>query len=150
MPKYLTKEGLDNLKKELAHLEKEGRKEVAEKMKLAVSFGDISENAAYDDAREAQSALEGRISELKGIIASVKLIEKDKTLEVQMGSTVLLSCGGKKEKYCIVGTEEADILNGKISYQSPLGKILLGKKKGEKVTMKIPAGQINYEILGIE
>ena len=156
MVKYLTKEGLDNLKAELERLEKEGRKDVAEKLKQAVSFGDISENAAYDAAREAHSMLENRISELKGTIASAKLIDpsansgQGKNGIVQMGSMVSVFCNGKEECFCIVGPEETDVFSGKISYQSPLGKLLLGKKKGEKVIMKIPDASFEYKIIGIK
>ena len=147
--KYLTKEGFVKLKEELVRLERVGRKEVAEKLKQAVSFGDISENAAYDAAREAYSMLESRISELKGIIANVKIIKKGGKQEVQIGSTVLLATGNGKEKFFIVGPEEADVLKGKISYQSPLGKLLLGKKKGEIVKMEPPSAKVEYKILEI-
>ena len=147
--KYLTKEGFVKLKEELVRLERVGRKEVAEKLKQAVSFGDISENAAYDAAREAYSMLESRISELKGIIANVKIIKKGGKQEVQIGSTVLLATGNDKEKFFIVGPEEADVLKGKISYQSPLGKLLLGKKKGEIVIMETPSAKVEYKILEI-
>ncbi|MDP3995801.1 MAG: transcription elongation factor GreA [bacterium] len=157
MPEYLTKEGLDNLKKELENLEKTGRKEAAEKLKQAVSFGDISENAAYDAAREAHSLLESRISELKGILASAKLIDlsagrqgKNRVKEVRIGSTVLICCNDKKDEYCIVGPGEADVFKGKISYESPLGKLLLGRKKKEKVIMKIPDGNMEYQIMEIK
>ncbi len=150
MLKYLTPEGLEKLKKELDYLENVKRKEVAEKLKHSVSFGDISENAAYDEAKEAQGFLEGRISEIKGIISTAKLIEKKNTKEVQIGSTVLLCSDNKKEEFRIVGPEEADIFNGKISYQSPLGKILLGKNKGSKVSIKTLEGEIEYKILEIK
>jgi transcription elongation factor GreA len=153
MPEYLTKEGIEKLKNELIGLESEGRKEVAEKLKQAISFGDISENAAYDAAREAHNLLESRIAELKGIIAEAQLIEpsnpKSGDKEARMGSAVLISCQGKQEEFCIVGPGEADVLNGKISYESPLGKLLLGKKKGEKAVIKTPDGQIEYKIVEI-
>lgn len=150
MAQYLTREGLEKLKKELDNLEKVGRKEVAEKLKQAISFGDLSENAAYDEAREALGFLESKISELKGIISSAKTIEKNQKKEVQAGSVVLLSSEGKEEEYQIVGPEEADVFNGKISYQSPLGKILLGKNSGEMICLKIPDGKIEYKILEIK
>jgi transcription elongation factor GreA len=150
MVKYLTKEGLDNLKKELERLEKVERKEVAERLKHAISFGDISENAAYDEAKEALGFLEGKILELKETICSAKIIEKNGEKGVQIGSLVSLLSGGKKEEFQIVGPEEADVFKGKISYQSPLGKILLGREKGEKVVLKTPGGSVNYEIIGVK
>jgi transcription elongation factor GreA len=150
MAKYLTKEGLDNLKKELERLETIERREVAEKLKLAISFGDISENAAYDDAKEALGFLEGKILELKETICSAKIIEKNGAKGVQIGSLVSLVCEGKKVEFQIVGPEEADVFKGKISYESPLGKLMLGKEKGAKVVLKTPGGQVNYEITGIK
>ncbi|MFC1789390.1 transcription elongation factor GreA [Patescibacteria group bacterium] len=149
MNKYLTLEGLEKLKKELEYLKKDGRKKIAERLKNAISFGDLSENADYEEAKEAQGFLEGRILELKEIIASAKIIEKGKSSNISIGSTVLLSSKGIKEKYQIVGSEEADILSGKISYQSPLGKVIFGKKKGESVIAKTPGGNIKYQILEI-
>jgi transcription elongation factor GreA len=150
MAKYLTKDGLDNLRKELERLEKVERREVAERLKHAISFGDISENAAYDEAKEALGMLEGKILELKATICSAKIIEKNGAKGVQIGSLVSLSSGGKKEEFQIVGPEEADVFKGKISYQSPLGKILIGREKGEKVVLKTPGGQVNYEIISIK
>lgn len=150
MAKYLTADGLESLKKELEYCEKIKRKEVAEKLKHAISFGDISENAAYDDAKEALSLLEGRILELKEIISSAKLIEKNGAKGVQMGSTVSLRVGDKTEKFQIVGQEETDVFKGKISYQSPLGKALMGKIKGNKVVVKTPGGEIEYKIIEIK
>ncbi|MFH1036787.1 MAG: transcription elongation factor GreA, partial [Patescibacteria group bacterium] len=150
MTKYLTPEGLEKLKKELEHLEKIGRKEMAEKLKQAISFGDLSENAAYDEAKEAQGFLEGRISELKGIISSAQIIEKNNTTEVQIGSTVLICTEGKNQEFQVVGSEEADVLNGRISNQSPLGKTLLGKRKGEKIKIRTPECVAEYEIIEIK
>lgn len=147
MTKYLTKEGLEKIKKELAELETMGRKEVAERLKHAISFGDLSENAAYDEAKEALGFLEAKISELKGVVASAKVMENGKKDCVSVGSVVSLSCGGEKEKYQIVGPEEADISAGKISYQSPLGKVVFGKSKGDKVILRTPGGEeIKYQI----
>lgn len=150
MIKYLTPDGLDNLKKELEYCEKFKRKEVAEKLEHALSFGDISENAAYDEAKEALSFLEGKILELKEIISSAKLIKKNGQGGVQMGSVVLVCSGNKKEEFQIVGQEEADVFKGKISYQSPLGKILIGKAKGSKVIVKTPGGETEYRIVDIK
>jgi transcription elongation factor GreA len=158
MTGYLTPKGLEKLKKELAHLENEGRKEAAEKMRHAISFGDISENAAYDEARESQSFLESRISELKGKIASAKIIDlpagrqaKNCTKKVvEIGCTVLVLSEGKKQEFQIVGSDEVDVVSGKISHGSPLGKMLLGKIKGDKIFLDTPGGKIEYKILGIK
>jgi transcription elongation factor GreA len=148
--KYLTKDGLEKLKKEVADLETRGRKEAAEKMRHAISFGDLSENAAYDDARESQNLLEAKISDLKAIIASAEIIEKSCKKEIQMGCTVSLLSEGKKMEFQIVGAEEADVFSGKISYQSPLGKQLLNKIKGDKICLATPGGKTEYEILEIK
>lgn len=151
MSQYLTQAGLEKLKKELERLEKTGRKEAAEKMRHAISFGDISENAAYDEARESQILLEGKISEIKEKIAGAKIInEKCAKKTINIGCTVLLMSDGKKMEFQIVGTEEADVLAGKISYQSPLGKMLLGKEKGSIICLESPGGKTEYKILGIK
>lgn len=151
MTQYLTREGLEKIKKELDYLENTKRKEVAEKLKHTAAFGDLSENAAYDEAKESQSFLESRILELKKIISDVRIIEKNNSEKVQIGSTVLLSAEGQKEEFQIVGTEEADIFKGRISYLSPLGKLLLGKIKGEKAVLRTPdGGNLGYEILEIK
>ncbi len=149
MTEYLTPAGLEKLKKELDYLKNVKRKEIAEKLNYTASFGDLSENAAYDEAKDAQGFLEGRIAELVEIISAAKLIEKKKTNEVQVGSAVLLSSAGQKEKFQIVGPEEADIINGKISYQSPLGQGILGRTKGSKVIIQTPESKIEYKIVEI-
>lgn len=150
MENYFTKDGLEKLKKELEYLEGDKRREVAEKLKHAISFGDLRENAAYDEARNEQGFLEGRISELKKIIAGAKIIEKKATGKAQIGSTVVLSVGKQKEEFQIVGPEEADIMAGKISHQSPLGKALLGKAVGEKAIIKNGGNGTEYEIIEIK
>jgi len=149
MTEYLTPAGLEKLKKELDYLKNVKRKEVAEKLNYTASFGDLSENAAYDEAKDAQGFLEGRIAELAEIISAAKLIERKKTNEVQVGSTVFLSSAGQKEKFQIVGPEEADIMSGRISYQSPLGQGILGKAKGNKVVIQTPESKIEYKIVEI-
>lgn len=149
MTEYLTPAGLEKLKKELDYLKNVKRKEIAEKLNYTASFGDLSENAAYDEAKDAQGFLEGRIVELAEIISAAKLIEKKRTNEVQIGSTVLLSSAGQKEKFQIVGPEETDIINGKISYQSPLGQGILGKARGSKVVIQTPESKIEYKIVEV-
>ncbi|MFH1181043.1 MAG: transcription elongation factor GreA [bacterium] len=154
MTKYLTAEGLEKLKKELDHLEKVERREISEKIRQTAAFGDLKENFAYHEAKDAQGFLEGRIRELKGVIAGAKVIEKNRSGKVQAGSIVLLdSSDGQregKEEFQIVGPEEADIFKGKISYQSPLGAALLGKTKGDKAVIKSSDGIIEYKILEIK
>lgn len=152
MKKYITLEGLEKLKKELNYLKQVKRKEIAERLKQAIAFGDLSENFAYHETKEAQGFLEGRILELEGIIRSAKIIKKQKqTDKAQVGSTVLLiDFNNEKQKFQIVGLEEANILKGKISFESPLGQAILGKSEGDRIKIKAPEGEIQYKILKVE
>ena len=150
MEKYLTADGLAKLKKELEYLEKEKRKEVSERLRQAVSQGDLSENAGYDAARDEQEFVEIRIKELKETIAQAKIIEKEKSNKVQIGSFVSLKSKEGKEEFQIVGPEEADVLNNKISFQSPLGKAILNKQEGETMKINTPGGEKEYKILKIK
>ncbi|GEM_PF-285866 len=147
--KKLTKEALEKFKKELEILETVERKKVAEKLKHAISCGDLRENAAYHEAKNAQSFLEGRILELKRIISQSRIIERKASDRVEVGSIVTLKTNGKTEKFQIVEPEEADPLSGKISYRSPLGQLIFGKKKGAKIELKTANGKEKYEILEI-
>src|SRR4030066_2449519 len=133
MAKYLTSDGLAKLKKELEYLEKEKRKEVSERLRQAISQGDLSENAGYDAARDEQEFVERRIKELKSTIAQAKIIEKEKSNKVEIGSFVSLKSKEGKDEFQIIGPEEADVLNNKISFQSPLGGALLNRQVGETV-----------------
>ena len=146
MKKYLTREGLEKLKKELGYLEKIKRKEISEMIKQAVSQGDLTENAGYDAAKEEQGFVERRIRELKTIIAQAEVIEKKENGKIQLGSFVFLKSSEGKEKFQIVSPEEADILNNKISFKSPLGEALLNKKKGNIVRINTPDGKKEYKI----
>jgi len=150
MVKYLTSEGLEKLKKELEYLEKVKRKEVSERIRHTASQGDLKENAGYDAAKEEQGFIEGRIKELKEIVNQAKVIEKKENGRIQIGSFVGLSSGGEKEKFQIVSPEEADVLNNKISFKSPLGEQLLGKKKGESVKFDAPGGKKEYKITEVK
>jgi len=150
MTKYLTLDGLAKLKKELEYLEKEKRKEVSEKLRQAVSQGDLSENAGYDLARDEQEFVERRIKELKSTIAQVKIIEKEKTNKVQIGSFVSLKSKEGKEEFQIVGSEEADVLNKRISFLSPLGEAILNKQEGETVKINTPGGEKEYKVVKIK
>lgn len=165
MAKYLTRESLEKFKKELDYLEKVERRKIAEKLKYASSFGDLTENAAYDEAKDAQGFLEARILELKQIIAEAKVINKKNNGRIQVGSFVWLTSGNKeqnaqytgrrttrykKEKFQIVEPEEADPVAGKISYKSPLGEILLGKKEGAALKLITPGEKKIYKIAKID
>lgn len=150
MERYLTPEGFKKLKKELDYLKKIKRREIAERLKLTASFGDLTENAAYQEAKEAQAFLERKILELENLIKNAILIEEKSKDRVKIGSTVWLAKGWKKEKFKIVGPAEANSFEGKISLQSPLGRSLIGKKKGEIIEVKTPQGKIQYKILKIE
>ncbi|MBL4695129.1 transcription elongation factor GreA [Candidatus Gracilibacteria bacterium] len=148
----LTKEGLVNLKEELDHLKLVKRKEVAARIKEAISFGDLSENSEYEEAKNEQAFVEGRILELEEKVKSAKIIsDKHTTKSVQLGSTVHLKNLTKKrdelEIYTIVGSTEADPFDGKISNESPVGSMLLEKAKGDKIKVIVPAGNVEYEIM---
>ena len=149
MPKYFTPEGLEKLKKELEYLRKTKRKEIAEKLKSAAQQGDLSENAGYDMAKDEQGFLECRITELKQAIATAKVIEKTKSNNVQLGSVVKLKSELGEEEFQIVNSEEADVMQGKISSDSPLGRGLLGKEKGSVVIVETPQAKIEYKIIEI-
>lgn len=130
---HLTQAGMDELKQELAELLKH-RVIIAERIKQARELGDLSENAEYQTAREEQDRLEARIGELEHVLQNTQIIKKPKTDgQVRLGSTVTLKDGGKPKKFQVVGTMEADPLNGKLSDESPIGTALLGKKVGDKV-----------------
>ena len=155
MTKYITKEGLEKLKQELDYLKTTKRKEIAERLKQAIAFGDLSENAAYHEAKEAQAFMEGRILELEEIVRNAVIISNGKNKDaVNIGSTVALemvACDKKEKfKFTIVGMQEANPSEGKISNESPLGKTLLGRKNGETVEVETPTGKIKYKILKIE
>jgi transcription elongation factor GreA len=150
MENYLTPEGLEKLKKELNTLENVTRRELAEKLNYAISFGDLKENAAYHQAKEQQGFLEGRISELKAIIAGARVVDRCNNDNVAIGATVVLISNQRKEEYQIVDPQEADVFCGKISYKSPLGGAVFGKKIGCRVMLETPKGRIEYEILEIK
>ncbi len=150
MKKYLTQEGLEKLKNELEHLKTTARKEVAIKLKEAISQGDLKENAGYDSAKDEQGFIEGRIRELKGIIANAEVVEKKEGNKVQICSCVSLVSASGQDRFQIVAAEEADILENKISFQSPLGSALLNKKKGDMVKITTPSGKTEYKIVNIE
>ena len=148
---YLSKEGLEKLKNELESLKTDKRKEIADRLKHAKSLGDLSENAEYKETLEAMSLMEDRIEKLEDIIKRAVVIEKGSGSTVQLGSSVKIKkeIDGKICEYFLVGQEEADISLGKISNQSPIGRALMGKKKGDMVKVATPGGEINYTIENI-
>ena len=150
MEKYLTPEGLEKLKKELAYLKTIKRKEIAERLEKCISYGDLAENAEYHETKEAQGFLEGRILELEDLLNSAVVVEERQKGIVQIGSTILVKVGSEKEKFKIVGAEEANPLEGKISVDSPLGKAIINQIKGAVVQVIAPEGKIAYKILKIE
>lgn len=145
---YLTKEGYEKFQKELDQLLNEERKAVAARIKTAKEHGDLSENSEYSDAKEQQSFVEGRIVELEHILKNAEIID-DNHLScelVNLGCTVYLEASSKELKYRIVGKHEANPQEGLISNESPIGKALLGKKKGDEVEVSVPAGVTKYKI----
>lgn len=150
MKKYLTLDGLEKMKKELEYLENVRRKEVSERIGHAASEGDLKENAGYDAAKDEQGFVEGKIRELKAVVAQAEVIEKKENGRVQIGSFVSLVFSEREEKFQIVGPEETDILKNKISFKSPLGGALLNKKKGEVIKVNAPGGKKEYKITKIE
>jgi len=145
----LTSAGLEKIKKELAEL-KARRKVVAERIRTAREFGDLSENSEYEDARNEQSFVEGRIEEMEGMILSARIVNKNGSDKIEMGSIVTLKLNGEKFSYEIVGANESDPINGKISAESPLGFALTGKGKGDKVDITTPGGTNTYEIVEVK
>jgi len=149
----LTPDGLKKLEDELEQLKSIKRREVAERIKIAISYGDISENSEYEDAKNEQAFIEGRIITLEKMLRNAKIINNDEVdvNAVSVGSTVSVKDleFGDVLEYRIVGSAESDPLEHKISNESPLGKALLGKTKGAMVEVSAPAGIIKYEILDI-
>jgi transcription elongation factor GreA len=144
----ITVEGRQELEAELEEL-KSRRGAIADKIAEARDYGDLSENAEYDAAREEQGLVESRIAEIEDILLNAELIKTVKGSKVSLGSKVELKTGKKTVVYDVVGPVEADPLEGKISNESPIGEALMGKKVGESVTITTPKGQISYEIVAI-
>ncbi len=149
----LTKDGMAQLRQELEYLKTEKRKEVSEKIKEARSFGDLSENAEYDEAKNEQAEVESRINTIVNMLKYARVID-DSEIESDtagLGVTVVIREVGEEddETYTIVTTTETDPASGKISQDSPVGKALMGHKVGEIVTVESPAGKIDFEIISI-
>ena len=149
---YLTKEKFKELEKELENLKTIKRKEIAEALEYAKSLGDFSENQEYQEARDSQAILEDRINRLEGILKSAKIISTQSTNVVSVGSAITLEkeTDQSRKSYTMVGTEEADASNGKISVRSPLGLAALGKAKGESFSFETPSGIMSYKIIDIK
>ena len=151
----VTKEGLKKLKDELEYLKDTKRKEVAQRLKEAISYGDLSENSEYEEAKNEQAFVEGRIIELERKIKNAKIISehdaKKTGKEANIGSHVTIAKvgGGEPESYTIVGATEADPFEHKISNESPIGKAVLGNVKGDTVKVTTPSGTVEYEIVKV-
>jgi transcription elongation factor GreA len=150
----VTPEGLEKLQKELAYLTDVRRREVADRIRQAREFGDISENSEYDDAKNEQGLLERRIGELQRRVRNVRVVDPSEAADdaVDLGTTVTLRVVGKgqERKFQIVGANESDPTSGKLSHASPVGRAVLKKKVGEKVTVSTPRGATEYEIVNVE
>ena len=148
----MTREGKEKLEQELEYLKTVKRKEVVERIKIARSFGDLSENSEYDSAKEEQAFVEGRVTTLENMIRNAKIIEGEAdTSQVSLGRTVTFTelPNGDEETYTIVGSAEADPFEGKISNDSPIAKSLLGQKVGDEVTVQTPGGEMLVKIVKI-
>lgn len=151
---YLTQEGYDKLEAELKDLKGRGRKEIAEEIAEARAKGDLSENAEYDAAKEAQGHLEDRITKLEDALANARVLDKSELdlskVRVLTTVTILNKNMGKEMKYTLVSPNEADFAAGKISVESPIGKALMGREVGETVEVDVPAGKLELEVKNIE
>lgn len=149
--KVLTNEGLNKLKDELEHLKNEKRPQVSDRIKSAKELGDLSENAEYQEAKEEQSFVEGRILELEHLIKTSSVVEKGKNNgKVQVGCQVKIDKDGQIMYFTIVGSTEADPAQGKISLESPFGDALMGKAVGDEVEIDLPSGKVKCTILEIQ
>ena len=149
---YFSKEGLEKLKEEVQHRTDVLRPEIAQRIKEAKEQGDLSENAEFDAAKEAQSMNEGRIEEIRKIVENAVIIKDGcaKHNIVGVGCTIDVESNGKKQKFIIVGVAESNPAEGFISNESPLGKALLGHKKGDIIKVRIPKGDVEYKIIDIK
>ena len=150
---YLTKDGEEELRKELKQLIEVRRPELAQKLKEAVAQGDLKENADYHDAKEQQGFIEGRIQHIEAILRNAIVVEDEgPSDEVRIGSTVIIREDGtdEDEEYKIVGTAEANPRERKISQKSPIGAALIAKRKGKKAKVQTPSGVINFKIIDIQ
>ena len=149
----LTQEGYDNLEKELEYLKTEKRAEISERIKVALGFGDLSENSEYDEAKNAQAANQIKIAELENKVRYARIIDEseidNKTVQVGNKVKILDEEFDEELEYTIVGSTEVDLAQNKISNESPIGAALLGAKKGQEIEVLAPAGTIKYKVLEI-
>lgn len=150
----ITDEGLRRLEEELEDLKTVKRKEIAEKIKVALSFGDLSENSEYDEAKNEQAIIEGRIAEIESQLKNVRVLDESELSNetVHIGSKITIKevATGDQEVYKIVGSTEADPMNGRISDESPVGKAMLGHAVGDVVEVEIPSGAVSYQLMEID
>jgi transcription elongation factor GreA len=149
-PTYISKDGLEKLRAELEEIVTLRRPEIAQRIHDAKEHGDLTENAEYEDAKNEQAFVEGRIAQLESMIKNATIIDETHSNDhVVIGSTVKVSGPDGSESFQIVGSAEARPTEGRISNESPVGRALLGRKKGESVTVSVPAGDFSYKITGI-
>ncbi|WP_296961361.1 transcription elongation factor GreA [uncultured Dialister sp.] len=148
----VTREGLEKMKKELDELRSTKRTEIAQRLKAAIAMGDLSENSEYDEAKNAQAFLEGRILQLEQQIRTAQVIETVTKDRVDVGSTVVIEDMEEhlKEKVTIVGSTESNPFEGRISNESPVGRALMGAKAGDTVEAETPNGVLKYKVISIE
>jgi len=149
---FITKKGFTKLRKELEDLKNVKRPEVAEKLRVALSFGDISENPEYAEAKEEQAFVEGRIAEIENTLRNsllIQMVSSGQSLVVAIGSRIELISGKKTQRFLLVGKGEGDPISGEISSDSPLGRAVLGKRLGVLIKVSIPSGQRQYKITHI-
>ena len=146
----ISPEGYNKLKEELENLSTVKRREIAERIEAAKELGDLSENAEYADAKEAQAFNEGRIGEIFNLLKNLKVVESKEGGVVGMGSKITVVSDGRERQFEIVSFNEADPATGKISNESPIGEAFLNRQAGEKVKVNTPKGEVEYKILKIE
>lgn len=149
---YLSQEKYEELKNELEDIKLNRRKEVAERLEFAKSLGDLSENAEYQAAREEQTEIEERVNQLETLLKTSEIVAMHHSSVVEIGTTLTVekATDHSRSKLTLVGSEETDVAAGKISSQSPLGAALLGKKRGEMVSVQTPRGEMVYKIVSID
>ena len=152
MKEYITKENKETLEAELKELSGVKRREIISAIEYAKSLGDLSENAEYHNAREEQGKLEERIAQIEYVLKHAQVIDRLSNGTVNIGSDVVIQKVGETNTrtFHIVGSEETDMLSGKISYKSPLGGALFGKKKGDTVSVHTPKGEVEYEVISVQ
>lgn len=146
----ISQEGYQKLVEELELLSVERRREIAERIERAKELGDLSENAEYSDAKEAQAFNEGRIIELSNLLKTIVVADRPSGGKVGMGSKLTVKSGGVEKKFTIVSFNEADPINGKISNESPIGQAFLNHISGDKIKVQTPRGEVEYQIITVE